>query len=157
MMQGFLAWLRDHDKSDNTVTLYRKLVASFAAWYATANGQPLTPTHLTPTDVRQYREALIRDGRKPSSINATLAALRAFGQWIAETHGGPNPAERVKSIATAQPTAPKSLDKQAQYKLRQALDRRAAYAERRGHSMAWIHRDAAIITRWIAATGRPCS
>ena len=105
----------------------------FAAWFETTNGYPLAHNVLTPTDLRQYREKLIADNSKPASTNRVIAALRALGEWIAESYDVANLAVKIKSVAMAKQHEPKPLSKQAHYKLRQVLDRRTAYAERRGH------------------------
>ena len=137
--------LHDNDKADHTIRVYVSTVCQFAAWFEAANGYPLASNVLTPTDLRQYREKLITDNSKPTSTNRVIAALRAFGEWITESHDVANPSAKIKSVAMVRRHEPKSLSKQAQYKLRQALDRRTAYAERQGHEVAWVKRDETII------------
>ena len=83
--------LHDNDKADHTIRVYVSTVCQFAAWFEAANGYPLASNVLTPTDLRQYREKLITDNSKPTSTNRVIAALRAFGEWITESHDVANP------------------------------------------------------------------
>ena len=59
--------------------------------------------------------------------------------------GGHHDKFNLRGIETTQRHAPKSLSRQELFKLQRALDHRRAHAERRGHAMAWIVRDEAII------------
>ncbi len=145
LIRAFEGWLQNNDKSAHTVRVYAFTVRQFAAWFEQTNCYVLAPNVLTPTDLRQYREKLIADGSKPTSINRMIAALRAFGQWSSETYDLPNPADRIKTVSVSKLHEPNSLDKQALYKLQKALDRRAAYAAQKGRELAWVQRDSAII------------
>src|SRR4029079_10756413 len=110
--------------------------------------------NLTPSDIKQYRERLIKQGYKPASTNRTLAALRAFGASIADTQPVTDPAAKVKLIALNRFKAgqgPKGLDKQELFKLHQALEQRLAYAERKGHQLAWLYRNQAIVMTLLHA------
>ncbi|MEP0807149.1 MAG: site-specific integrase [Chloroflexota bacterium] len=46
------------------------------------NGETFLPEHLTPTDVREYRQWLVSRQAAPSSVNRRLAALRAYVHWL---------------------------------------------------------------------------
>lgn len=80
---------------------------------------------VTTFDVQRYRDHLIDAGRKPSTINRRIAALRAFFAWAAEQdHTAIDPAAGIKSIQHKR-RAPKGLSKQQVYLLqRQAAARR---------------------------------
>ena len=82
---------------------------------------------------------------KPSSTNANLAALRSFGQFIAEQTKGSDPSAKLRGIETSRHHAPKSLTRQELFKLQRALDHRRAHAERCGQTLIWVIRDEAII------------
>ncbi len=130
--------------------IYLYTLRQFATWFQHANGYALTAENLIPSDVKQYRETLMQQGRKPTSTNRVLAALRAFGEWMAETQNVTNPTSKIKFITInrykgGDGHSPKSLDKQELFKLHQALEQRFAYAERKGHELAWLYRDQAIV------------
>jgi integrase/recombinase XerC len=148
LFDQFATWLRGNDRADHTVRAYRYTLQQFATWFEATNGYRLTAENLTPSDVKQYRETLIKQGYKPASTNRALATLRAFGEWIAETQHVTDPTAKVKFIASDRFKAgqgPKSLDRQELFKLHQALEQRLGYAERKGHELAWLYRDQAII------------
>jgi site-specific recombinase XerD len=150
LLDQFGAWLRGNDRADHTIRVYLQTLHQFAAWFEHTNGYTLTTENLTPADIKQYRESLIKQGKKPASTNSALVALKAFGKWIAETQGLTDPTARVKLVAinrfkSGNGQAPKSLDKQELFKLHQALDQRLAYAERKDHELAWLYRDQAIV------------
>ena len=145
LIEDFSCWLRDADKSTQTLRAYIGALARLNTWFEQTNRTPLTDESLTPTDLRLYRDHLVRAKLKPSSINANLAALRALGQFIAEQTNGADPATKLRGIETTRQHAPKSLTRQELFKLQRALDQRRAHAERSGHALIWIMRDEAII------------
>ena len=146
-MLPFEAWLRNADRSEQTVRAYLGACTRFARWFEAINRQALSADSMTmtPSDLRLYRESLIAQKLKPTSINAALAALRTLGLFVAEHYGGANPAAKLPSIELSTQHAPRSLSRQDQFKLHQALDRRRAYAEHHGHALVWIVRDEAMI------------
>src|ERR1700693_4759365 len=81
----FEAWLRGNERADRTVVVYLYSLQQLATWFEHANGHALTAENLTPSDVKQYRDTLIKQGSKPAGTNRVLAALRAFGEWMAQT------------------------------------------------------------------------
>src|SRR4029453_6960217 len=71
-----------------------------------------------------------------------------------ETQHITNPSTKIKLVASNRFKAgqgPKSLDKQELFKLHQALEQRLAYAERKGHELAWLYRDQAIVMTLLHA------
>jgi len=123
-LDAFAQHLRDRDRSPATVARYCEELQRFAKWFEQTNGQPLTPAALTMPDVRDYREhgqAVTRS--KPGTINARLAAIRAYAAWLVETGQLPsNPAEHVKLIEE-QPVGPKALDRRQLAALERELER----------------------------------
>jgi integrase/recombinase XerC len=150
LLDQFGAWLHSNDRADHTIRVYLQTLRQFAAWFQHTNGYSLTTENLTPSDIKQYRESLIKQGKKPTSTNSALVALKAFGKWIAETQSITNPTTKIKLVAInrfkgGNGQAPKSLDKQELFKLNQAVEQRFGYAERKGHELAWLYRDQAIV------------
>jgi site-specific recombinase XerD len=71
-------------RSPLTIKNYRGDLAAFARWFRDANGDELTPAHITPTDLRDYKRFLVdQRGLKPSSVNRRLATLKSFLAWAA--------------------------------------------------------------------------
>jgi site-specific recombinase XerD len=110
------------DRSERTATSYADMVRLFSKWFETTNGQILTgtangaaTTNLTQTDVREYRSYLQRQGRAPATINAHLAALKAFGAWCGVTI-------EAKGI-DQQPLAPRWLDRRQESALLREAER----------------------------------
>src|SRR5437870_11227472 len=99
LLDRFATWLQSKDRADHTVSTYLQTLRQFAAWFEQTNGYPLTTENLTPSDIKQYRERLIRQGYKPATTNRTLATLRAFGAWIADTQHVTDPAAKVKLLS----------------------------------------------------------
>ena len=97
--------------SPRTVEAYVGWVRRFGRWLEEAAGDGLDAA--TETDAQEYLGRLGRLGRKPATVQAAADALRAWSrdqgrEWRLRTP----PREAV--------TAPKSLDRQQQYRLRRA-------------------------------------
>ncbi|GAB4537674.1 MAG: hypothetical protein Fur0018_28330 [Anaerolineales bacterium] len=80
-LDAFAAHLRSLDRSPSTIRGYLSDLRAFARWYAGTFGEAFVPAHLTPTDVREYRQYLLTLGRQPATVNRKLAALRALAEW----------------------------------------------------------------------------
>lgn len=115
MFQALRPHLEATDRRPCTIETYPSDLRHFAAWFEDATGEKASPIAITTLDVRRYRDWVVAQGLKPSTVNCRLAALRNFLGWTVETgHIAHNPAERVHGI--------KAMDS-----LRQ-LDWRARYA-----------------------------
>lgn len=145
LIENFGRWLRDADKSAQTLRAYIGALERFNIWFEQTNRTPLTAKSLTPTDLRLYRDHLVQAKLKPTSINANLAALRALGTFISEKTNSADPSAKLRGIETTRQHAPKSLTRQELFKLQRALDHRRAHTERRGNALTWVVRDEAII------------
>ena len=123
-LDAFEAHLRERDRSPVTVRRYCQEMQRFAVWFEQTNGQALTHTAITGRDVRDYREYGQAVARlMPGTINARLAAIRAYAAWLVESGQlQSNPAERVKMI-DEQPLAPKALDRRQLAALERELER----------------------------------
>jgi integrase/recombinase XerC len=108
-----------------TIKNYRGDLRAFATWFRQANGEELTPTHITPTDLRAYKRFLVDHRQlKPSSVNRQLATLKSFLTWAART--GLLPAGPLPALPKALPRerrGPRWLDRREQYALRRAVER----------------------------------
>ena len=109
-----------------TIKNYRCDLAAFARWFRDTTGDELTPAHITPTDLRDYKRFLVdQRGLKPSSVNRQLATLKSFLTWAATAGllpAGPPPVlPKSRPPGTARATV--SLDRREQQALRRAVER----------------------------------
>ncbi len=66
----FKAYLKEEEKSSNTIEKYLRDVTAFAAWSKNRE--------LTKTEVLRYKEYLSEQGYAPRSINSILSSLNSF-------------------------------------------------------------------------------
>jgi site-specific recombinase XerD len=123
---SFLDQFRDHlvatGKSSHTIKAYTRDVRLFARWFDRTNGKGLTPSGITPIDVREYRSYLLTvKNYKPATVNRKLSSISAFCE-CARGEGliSANPADGISQVDEVRP-APKWLDKNEQYALLRAV------------------------------------
>jgi site-specific recombinase XerD len=99
------------DHSVHTIRLYRVAVEHFLLWYGQAEQRPLTLDDLTPIALVGYRNSLQHQlFRAPNTINAHVAALRAWCSWLSTFgHLPANPAARLHTLGRQASTSPKGL------------------------------------------------
>jgi len=124
------AWstaLGDEDRSAHTIRAYARVVADFSIWYAETRHLALTVSDLTPIDGKAYRNRLQTRKLAPASINQAVAALRAWGDWLALTgQRTDNPFSRLTHVDQKARLAPQALTPtQAHALLREAQDGRS--------------------------------
>ncbi|KAB8140072.1 tyrosine-type recombinase/integrase [Chloroflexia bacterium SDU3-3] len=106
------AWryaLADADQAALTCRRYLAAVRAFISWFERENHEPFTLQRLTPIDLTGYRTWL-QQRHAVSTVNVHIGALRSLCTWLHETGRVPqNPAQRLKSVASAAPLAPKAL------------------------------------------------
>ena len=81
--------------SRHTVTLYRHVLQRFS------NYAPQNPASLTMKHIESYINSL--SGLTNRSINAHLACLKSFGNYLADYHDLPNPATKFRKLPEAPP------------------------------------------------------
>jgi len=84
-------------KSRNTARAYLESLIDFERWFEAANGEPLSPIRLTPTDAREYRQAMAERKLAPATINLRLAAVQAYAAFNGLDLG------KIKSTKIARP------------------------------------------------------
>ena len=84
-LDKFTAYLQAQDRSPHTVKAYRSDAAAFFDWLAAQLGRPVPPVEVIAFDVQKYRDHLVAEGRKPASVNRSLAALRVCFAWAVQT------------------------------------------------------------------------
>jgi integrase/recombinase XerC len=125
-LTAFLADLEREGAAPKTLASYRTDLTHFAGWFAASTGEACAPAAVTPTDLRDYRAALLTiANRAPATVNRRLAALRRFFRWAkAQKLVAELPTEGVRGVNTPE-KAPKSLAKRE-------VDRLVRQAERAG-------------------------
>jgi site-specific recombinase XerD len=118
MFDQFVDHLTGHDRSTNTIRVYRQDLELFAVWFQQSNGEEMSPQVITPTDVRLYREYLVTvKNHKASTVNRKLASIQAYTSWARDKgiieH---NPTNGIKRVPKDRQT-PHWLTRQEQYAL----------------------------------------
>ena len=113
--------LSEADYAVATVKRYCGAVRQFLTWYEKQERQPIELADLTPIAMMGYRQAIQQD-RSTATTNLHVAALRAWGSWLADQRLlAADPAERLKSVGHVRADAPVSLsDKELNALLRAA-------------------------------------
>jgi site-specific recombinase XerD len=113
------------ERSPLTIKNYRGDLEAFARWFRDTTGDELTPGHVTPTDLRDYKRFLVdQRGLKPSSVNRQLATLKSFLAWAATAGllpAGPPPV--LPKVVLQARRGPRWLDRREQQALRRAVER----------------------------------
>jgi site-specific recombinase XerD len=86
-VEDFVHHLTRAERSPLTIKNYRCDLAAFASWFRDTNGDELTPAHITPTDLRDYKRFLVdhrrlRPSRRCQLIRAS-AMMRQKGGRVA--------------------------------------------------------------------------
>jgi integrase/recombinase XerD len=133
LIDDFTTHLAGRDLSPRTLRGYARDVRLFARWFEATNGKPSSPTHVTPLDVREYRQHLQTvKKQKPNTINRKLAALRTFFGWAVQAgHAPASPLEEIRDVPQAR-RAPHWLDRPAQYKLLRTVQEQTRLADAKG-------------------------
>ncbi len=112
---GVGEWLRSleaDDRSAHTIRSYVGAVKRFLQWYQVEEQKPLEPADLTPVALVGYRNELQhRQGKATASVNAEIAALRSWCEWLFDQgYVSVNPAARLRSVGRQGQPTPKGLD-----------------------------------------------
>ncbi|MGB9801201.1 MAG: tyrosine-type recombinase/integrase [Thermanaerothrix sp.] len=123
-LEQFETWLREQDRSVQTVRGYLADLRQFAAWFEGTNGKPLRVQDVTPTDVREYR-GWLQTVRKASAatVRRHLMAIRAYCRWAVQAgYLAADPTAAVKAPRETD-LSPRWLTKQEQYRLVREAER----------------------------------
>jgi site-specific recombinase XerD len=124
-VEDFAHHLARAERSPLTIKNYRGDLEAFARWFRDTTGDELTPAHVTPTDLRDYKRFLVdQRGLKPSSVNRQLATLKSFLAWAATAGllpAGPPPV--LPKVVLQARRGPRWLDRREQQALRRAVER----------------------------------
>jgi integrase/recombinase XerC len=147
IMIEFEKYMGEQDISPLTVQGYLADLRHFARWFEQTNGEELKVQHITPTDVKEYKQFLLTiERRKASTVNRRLAALSALSKWARLSGQIQNdPTENIKGVANVA-RGPKWLDKHQQFALSRAIDKDLQLAKVR-YPKRWLtrRRDASLV------------
>ena len=105
-------YLAGRDLSQHTRRAFFNDLKKFAAWFTTANREPLRFGRVTTRDLIDFRDHLRREKEQAvATVNRALVLLRSFFAWLVEEgHLAANPAKKVKELRR-QALAPKGLER----------------------------------------------
>ncbi len=104
-------FLQSKDYSPISIKGYLHDTRYFARWFELQAEQPFAIHAYGPGDIQAFRQALLRRGLKPNTINRRLASVIALGRWGVETQLiDQNPGLHIRSLDSVS-LAPKWLDK----------------------------------------------
>jgi site-specific recombinase XerD len=152
-LEPFTTWLEEQDRSPRTVRAYSIALRDFTTWFRQTTGQEIAPEHITPLDVKQYRQHLTAVRRlKPATVNNYLAGIRAYARWARQTgRAEHDPTNGIKSIRETT-RAPRWLTRPEQYALLRTVKQRVQVGDLRAKgdptrpSAIWPRRDLALVT-----------
>jgi len=127
LLDTYTDYLASSGKSSQTVKAYSSDIGAFSLWWEQTYGQAFDANAITPRDVIEYRAYLVRLGRKPTTINRRLVALRRFFDWAhRQEHTTDSPFDVLENyrIKQQQGIAPKWLDAKQQNALLREVRRR---------------------------------
>lgn len=120
----FEAFLRSKDITPSTARGYLSDLEKFRSWFEEETGSPFDPRSVDTYDVSEYKRGLLGEGKKPSTVNRALSALKEYFRWAVEEGLCPdNPCERVRQAKASKP-APRALDLKEQHALMRAVLKR---------------------------------
>ena len=147
LLTNFQKYLEDQDLSPLTVKGYLADLRHFARWFEQTNGEVLTVQRITPTDVKEYKQYLLRvERRKAGTVNRRLAALTSLAKWARQSKQiQSDPTENIKGVAGVA-RGPKWLDKHEQHRLMRAIENDLELAKK-NYPKRWVtrRRDASLI------------
>src|SRR3954464_8977790 len=78
-IERFAGFLAQAERSPLTIKNYRGDLAAFAAWFEEVNGETMAPAKVTPTDLRQFKSWLWKQGNhSPGSVTRKPPPLKSF-------------------------------------------------------------------------------
>lgn len=116
-------FLERAERSPLTRRAYRSDLEGMARWFEGQNGDPFSPSKITPTDLRNYKRWLTSQDLKPATINRKLATLKSFLHWAVDVrllrngHG-----LRVLQAIREARRDPRWLDRREQHRLLRAVE-----------------------------------
>lgn len=120
----FARHLENAERSPCTIKSYTHDLRAFAKWFQDTNSEGLTPTSITPTDLRKYKQELLKQRKKPKTVNRKLATLNSFLKWAIKAGHMPDGRQPAMpgSVREVNP-GPRWLDKNEKYALVRTIEK----------------------------------
>lgn len=126
IIENFKNALRSEDKSEKTIENYIKDIELFFKWIEETTGEDLKIEYINDFEIQQYRSYLLNVKKyKPSTVNRKLSSIKKFCRWaLNQNLLREDPTKEIKNVRTNElDTAPKSLSKHDETKLRRYIHR----------------------------------
>ena len=83
-IRRFIRFLKESERSPETIKNYRCDLEGFADWFHETNDDDMEPQKITPTDLREFKRYLQAERNdRPSSVSRKLASHRSCLGWAA--------------------------------------------------------------------------
>lgn len=119
MIQEYIQWLQQQEKSDNTLQKYVNDVKRFLQWFEETNGQSALENinNISVLDIKDWKTFLMKHAKtkqgkrlKTSTVNSKIEAIRSFFFFLEDKEViVRNPAAKIKQIKVQKKLEPKWL------------------------------------------------
>ncbi len=126
ILEDFSAYLRNSERSSSTIKNYLSDLSHFEKWFLETNDcSELTPSAITPTDLREFKQfLLLTKEMKPASINRRFASLRSFLKWANEVGISPGiQLSKIPKFEKTEKTGIRWLDRKEENALLRVIER----------------------------------
>ena len=144
----FAAYLREQDRSENTVSGYLADLTHFTRWHELTNGEKLTMENVTPIDVREYRDTMMRHKLSPNTANRRLASLSAYFRFGMETEQiAADPTAKIRPVKQIASSV-RWLDRKQRFALQRIIEQACQLSALHHYPRRslWQLRDAMLVT-----------
>ena len=121
----FKSWIAYIDASDRTIDTYTKSIKQFAL-YAASKGI----TQPSREDIIAYRDHLKAEGKKPTTVQSYLEAVKLFFKWTEQSGLYPNVADHIKGAKIDKEHKKDYLTSSQSLKLLEGVDRSSIKGKR---------------------------
>ncbi|PHE46923.1 integrase [Bacillus pseudomycoides] len=120
-MEQYIQWLKQQDKSENTIKKYTGDLKEFSFWFEETTGKSIkeNPTIVSTLEIQDWKSFLINNAKtkggnrlKISTVNSKIEAIRSFFFFLEDIKLiSNNPASKIKQIKVQNKPEPKWLDR----------------------------------------------
>ena len=110
----FLQWLLEEGKDEKTVKAYRTTIEQFMQWYIGTTGYD-TLSKVKPIEIKEYVAFMKHTiNRKQATINKSIAALKTFFSYLADSglvHDNPMTRIKIQKVQASESLGEKNVIK----------------------------------------------
>jgi site-specific recombinase XerD len=151
-MAPFLASLARDDLAPATLRGYRYDLRHFLAWHGTVQDSAFALERLVEYELIAYRQHMVAAGRRPSTVNRRLDALRRLCRWAQGTGAlAADAARGVRPVRTARNRQPVGLTDVEVHALLRAAGASSHGLAARNYAMAQLMLQAGLRVGEVAA------